>query len=188
VAEFDFDAARRWARFDPHKTLARRGDNELSFLNASLIGGQGLLLDTCVYIDQMQDRSPQVLDDLIAQRQVNHSTVAIQELMHTVGVLNPSDTRTAGAVAEIGEQIKAMPPHRIFAPDIEVLGRAALLSGILSRLQGYGKDSKLRALHDCVLFLQAQKLGLAVLTANVSDYDILLQLIPMGRALFYRQK
>ena len=42
-------------------------------------------------IDQMQDCSPQVLDDLVARRQVNHSTVAIQELMHTVGVLNPSD-------------------------------------------------------------------------------------------------
>ena len=188
MAEFDFDAARRWARFDPQRTLARRGDGELSFVDAGAIGGQGLLLDTCVYIDQMQDRSPQVLDDLIAQRQVNHSTVAIQELMHTVGVLNPSDVRTAVAVSEIGKQIKAMSPHRIFAPDTEVLGRAALLSGILCRLQGYEKDGKLRALQDCVLFLQAQRLGLVVLTANVGDYDILLQLIPMGRVLFYRQK
>jgi hypothetical protein len=188
LAEFDFDAARRWARFDPPKTLARRGDGELPFVDAILIGGQGLLLDTCVYIDQMQDRSPKVLDDLIAQRQVNHSTVAIQELMHTVGVLNPTNVRTAGVIAEIGKQIKAMPPHRIFAPDIEVLGRAALLSGILCRLQGYEKDGKLRALQDCALFLQAQKLGLVVLTANVGDYDILLQLIPAGRALFYRQK
>jgi predicted nucleic acid-binding protein len=188
VAEFDFDAARRWARLDPQRTPARRGDDELPFINASLIGGQGLLLDTCVYIDQMQDRSPQVLDDLIAQRQVNHSTVAIQELMHTVGVLNPSDARSARVVDEIGKQIKAMPPHRIFAPDMEVLGRAALLSGILCRVQGYEKGGKLRALQDCVLFLQAQKLRLVVLTANVSDYDILLQLIPGGRALFYRQK
>jgi predicted nucleic acid-binding protein len=188
VAEFDFDAAQRWARFDPQKTLARRGDDELPFVRASLIGGQGLLLDTCVYIDQMQDRSPQVLDDLIAQRQVNHSTVAIQELMHAVGVLNPSDPRTADVIAKIGKQIKAMPPHRIFAPDIEVLGRAALLSGILCRVQGYGKDSKLRALQDCVLFLQAQRLGLLVLTANVSDFDILLQLIPAGRVLFYSCK
>jgi predicted nucleic acid-binding protein len=188
VPEFDFDAARRWARFDPQQTMVRRSDNELPFLNPKLIAGQGLLLDTCVYIDQMQDRSPQALDDVIAQRQVNHSTVAIQELMHTVGVLNPSDTRTAGVVAEIGRQIKAMPPHRIFAPDIEVLGRAALLSGILCRLQGYEKDGKLRALQDCVLFLQARKLGLVVLTANVGDYDILLQLIPAGRALFYRQE
>ena len=136
----------------------------------------------------MQNRSPQVLDDLIAQRQVNHSTVAIQELMHTVGVLDPSDARTAGVVAEIGKLIKAMPPHRVFAPDVEVLGRAALLSGILCRLQRYERDGRLRALQDCVLFLQAQKLGLVVLTANVGDYDILLQLIPAGRALFYRQR
>ena len=71
---------------------------------------------------------------------------------------------------------------------IEVLERAALLSGILCRLQGYEKDGKLRALQDCVLFLQAQRLGLVVLTANGSDYDILLQLIPTGRVLFYRCK
>jgi hypothetical protein len=188
VAEFDFDAARRWARLEPQKTLARRVDRELPFVGANQIGGQGLLLDTCVYIDQMQDRSPQVLDDLIAHRQVNHSSVAIQELMHTVGVLIPSDRRTASIIAEIGKQIKAMPSHRIFAPDVEVLGKAALLSGMLCRLQGYQKDQKLRALQDSVLFLQAQKLGLVVLTANVSDYDLLLQLIPAGRALFYRHK
>jgi hypothetical protein len=188
VADFDFDAARRWARLNPQRTLARRGDDELPFVDARFVGGQGLLLDTCVYIDQMQDRSPPILDDLIAQRQVNHSTVAIQELMHTVGALNPSDARTAAAIDEIGKQVKAMPSHRIFTPDVEVLGRAALLSGILSRLQGYEKDGRLRALQDCVLFLQAQKLGLVALTANVSDYDILLQLIPMGRALLYRRK
>src|SRR5271163_4964009 len=152
-------------------------------MRASLAGG-----DSCVYIDQMQDRSPPALDDLIAQRQINHSTVAIQELMHSVGALHPTDARTAGAIAEIGKQIKAMPRHRIFAPDSEVLERAALLSGILCRLQGYERDGKLRALQDCVLFLQAQKLGLVVLTANVGDYDLLLQLIPTGRALFYRRK
>jgi hypothetical protein len=188
VAAFDFDAARRWARFDTQRELAGRGDEALPFVDADQIGGQGLLLDTCVYINQMQDRAPPVLDDLIAQRQVNHSTVAIQELMHTVGVLSPSDARTAGVIAEIGKHIKAMPPHRIFTPDAEVLGKAALLSGILCRIQRYQGDGKLRALQDCVLFLQAQKLGLVVLTANVGDYDILLQLIPAGRVLFYRQR
>jgi len=107
--------------------------------------------------------------------------------MHTVGVLDPADRRTAGVVAQIGKQIKAMPPHRVFAPDTDVLGRAALLSGVLCRLQGYDKDSRLRALQDCVLFLQAQTLGLVVLTANVKDFDILLQLIPTGRAQVYRR-
>jgi hypothetical protein len=39
-----------------------------------------------------------------------------------------------------------------------------------------------------VLFLQAQKLGFTVLTANIADFDILLQLIPTGRALLYRSR
>jgi hypothetical protein len=51
------------------------------------------------------------LDDFVAQRQVNNSTVAIQELMHTVGVLDPSDGRTASVVDVIQNQIRAMPPH-----------------------------------------------------------------------------
>ncbi len=40
---------------------------------------------------------------------------------------------------------------------------------------------------DCVLFVQALKLGFTVLTANIGDFDLLLQLIPGGRALFYRR-
>jgi predicted nucleic acid-binding protein len=186
VAGFDFDGACRWARFDPQKTLARRPDNELPFVREDALGGQPLLLDTCVYIDQIQARSPAIVEDLIDARQVNHSTVAIQELMHTVGTLDPADPRTPSVVNEIRRQIEAMPAHRVFAPDPDVLGRAALLSGMLCRLQGYGADHKLRALNDCVLFLQAQKLGLAVLTANVREFDIVLRLLP-GRVLFYRK-
>ncbi|WP_315812854.1 DNA-binding protein [Bradyrhizobium sp. SZCCHNR2028] len=185
MAAFDYESARRWARFDPRGTLARRSDDELPFVGPGLIAGQGLLLDTCVYIDQMQS-SPPILDEVIARRQVNHSIIAVQELMHTVGALNPADSRTASVIAVVGRQIKATPSHRIFTPDVEILGRAALLSGIFCRTQGYDKDGKFRALRDCALFLQAQKLGLVVLTANVTDYDILLQLMPKGRALFYR--
>jgi hypothetical protein len=58
VSGFDFDAALRWARFDPRKTLARRQDSDLPFVRGDRIGGQSLLLDTCVYIDQMQGRTP----------------------------------------------------------------------------------------------------------------------------------
>jgi hypothetical protein len=187
VADFDFDAARRWARFDPQKTLARRRDEELPFVDEERIGGQPLLLDTCVYIDQMRDRSPEILDLLIEGRQVNHSTVAVQELMHAVGVLNPKDPRTAPVIGEIRRLIRAMPAHRLFAPDADILGKAALLSGILTRLQGFATGARLRALQDCVLFLQAQKLGSTILTANLRDYDYLLQLIPAGRVLFYRR-
>ena len=144
------------------------------------------MLDTCVYIDGLQGRAPEVVAILLDIRLVNHSMVAIQELMHTVGVLDPAHPGTKTAVRQIETVINGMPPHRIFAPDADVLGRAALLSGILCRIQGYQRDARLRALQDCVLFLQSMKLGLTVLTANVSDFDFLLQLIPTGRVLFYR--
>ncbi len=178
---FDFEA-----RFDPQKTLAQRDDEELPFVGDIAEAGQELLLDTCVYIDGLQGRARDIVADLLDIRQSNHSSVAVQELMHTVGVLDPQHPGTKVAVRQIGMTIHAMQPHRTFAPDSDVLGRAALLSGMLCRLQGYQRDARLRALQDCVLFLQAMKLGFTVLTANVSDFDYLLQLIPSGRALFYR--
>jgi hypothetical protein len=57
---------------------------------------------------------------------------------------------------------------------------------VLSQLQGYARDMQLKALQDCTLFLQAQKLGLTVLTANLFEFDLLLQLVSGGRVLFYR--
>jgi len=186
VAGFDVAGALRWARFDPRRALSRRSDDALPFANDAEPAGQPLLLDTCVYIDQMQGRAPDLIEQLVAARQVNHSTVAIQELMHAVGVLDPGDRRTSGVVKTIRNQIEAMPGHRVFAPDAEVLGRAALFAGILSRVQGYARDARLKALQDCVLFLQAHKLGFTALTANLGDFDFMLQLVPTGRVLFYR--
>lgn len=186
MADLDFDAAVRWARFDPRRTLARRTDADLAFASEEQLAGGPLLLDTCVYIDQLQGRAPDILDAVVAARQINHSTVAQQELMHTVGVLDPKDPRTSGAIALIREVIQSMPAHRTLVPDGDVLGRAALLSGMLCRLQGFGAGRRLRALQDCVLFLQARKLGLTVLTANISDFDLLTQLVPSALVLFYR--
>lgn len=186
MAGFEFDFARRWAQGIATGSLRRRDDSELPFVDTGILRGQPLLLDTCVYVDRMQGRAPFVLNDLMSARFVHHSTVAIQELMHTVGVLDPSDPRTASAVAAVGTQIKMMRRHRIRTPDADVLGRAALLSGVLCRLRGYDKDNKLRALQDCVLFLQALKEGFVLLTANTADYDILSQMVPSARMLFYR--
>ena len=145
------------------------------------------MLDTCVYIDQLQGRAPELIEELIQTRQINHAMGAIQELVHSIGVLDPSDARTATAVATVSRLVRAMRPHRIFTPQPDVLGRAALVAGVLSRLQGYATANRLRALQDCTLFLQAQKLGLTVLTRNIIDFDYLLQLMPKARVLFYRK-
>lgn len=183
---FDIDAALRWARFDPGRTLARRDDSALPFASRDDLAGPGLLLDTCVYIDQMQARAPRVVEQLVETRHVNHSTVAIQELLHSCGVLRPDDSRTAAVIDAIRQQMAAMPDHRVFTPDADILGRAALLAGMLCRLQGYSRDARLKALQDCTLFLQAHKLGLTVLTRNIAEFDCLMQLVPGGRVLLYR--
>lgn len=57
---------------------------------------------------------------------------------------------------------------------------------MLCRIQGYAKDDRMGALHDCVLFLQAFKLCFCVLTRNLRDFDALLQIRPDGQVLFYR--
>lgn len=188
MADFDFDAALRWARFDQRKTLARRADEQLPFVDEESLAGEALLLDTCVYIDKLKGSSPAVVEHMVATRQINHSTIVLQELMHAVGVLDPKDRRTPTAIAAIRVLVRSMSPHRMVVPDSDVLGRAALLAGVLCRLQGYGADRKFRALADSVVFLQAQKLGLTVLTANIGDFDPLLQLLPYGRVLFYRRR
>jgi predicted nucleic acid-binding protein len=186
VPEFDFAGALRRARTHAKRKVTRRRDEELPFVGA-VEAGPAILLDTCVYVDQLQARAPAVVEELVNLRLTNHSTVTMVEMMHTVGRLDPAHPSTSTAIARIGLLLDAIPGHRLFAPDADVLGRAALLSGALCRLQGYAKDDRMRALHDSILFLQALKSGLTVLTRDVRDYDILLQLVPSGRALFYRR-
>lgn len=188
MTAFGFDAATRWAaRLGKRKSPRRRADDALPFVREDALGGQALLLDTCVYVVQLQGRSPVIVERLIASRQLSHSTVAVAELMHAVGVLDPADPRTAGAVAEIGTVIEGMPAHRLFAPGPDVTGRAALLAGFLCRLQGYGRENRLRAPNDRTLLLQARKAGLTLPTGNVADFDFLLQVVPSGRVLMYRK-
>jgi predicted nucleic acid-binding protein len=186
MPEFDVASALRWARREP-KSLLRRKDDQLAFVHEGQAAGAPLLLDTCVYIHQLQGRLPQQVENIVAAREINHSAVAVQELAHTLGALDPGDRRTPTAIKAIRRLLEAMPAHRTFAPDIDLLGRAAILSGKYSRLAGLSPADRRKALPDGTLYLQALKLGFTVLTANIADFDRLQQLVPEGRVLFYRQ-
>ncbi len=157
------------------------------FVRDQPVAGAPLLLDTCVYIHQLQGRIPEPTASMVAVREINHSSVAVQELAHTLGALNPGDGRTPSAIKTIRSLLEAMPAHRTFAPDVDLLGRAAILSGKFSRLSGLSNADRRKALQDATLYLQALKLGFTVMTANIADFDRLQQLVPEGRVLFYRQ-
>ncbi|MEE2953319.1 MAG: DNA-binding protein [Pseudomonadota bacterium] len=183
---FDFVAAERVKRIEPRRTLARCRDDALPFLGHTAFAGGPLLLDTCVYIDQIKGTAPDAFDRLADIRIVNHSMVAVQELIFAIGFLSEDDPRMPNVKAAIKRIVEAMPKHRLFVPDADVMGRAAVLAGILARTQGYAKNDRAKALNDCALFLQAEKFGLTLLTANAAAFDILLQLRPRARVLLYR--
>jgi predicted nucleic acid-binding protein len=104
------------------------------------------------------------------------------------GLLDPKRAETQHVVAQVSSLIEMRPAHRILNPDREIWREAGILAGLLARLQGYGKNDQRRALNDALLFLSAAKHGCAVLTRNLSDFDLLLQLDPRGSALFYDRR
>ena len=65
---------------------------------------------------------------------------------------------------------------------------AGLLSSILSRLQQRSRLDRLMLLNDALLLETARKYGLTVLTRNIGDFDLLQQLEPTAKVLFYERR
>ena len=59
-----------------------------------------------------------------------------------------------------------------------------MLAGLVTRLTGQRKSIAL--LNDAMLFLQASEMGCDLLSANVSDFDFLDQLLPGTGVLLYQ--
>jgi predicted nucleic acid-binding protein len=145
-----------------------------------------LLLDTTVYIDQFQGKLPEDLQLALRAASLWHSTVTESELAALVGLLDPNNPDSARAIEQVLISIERRPSHRIINPDREVWRDAGILAGLMARLQQYGKAEQRSALNDALIFLSAAKEGVTVLTRNRSDYDLLQQLSPSGKVLFYR--
>ena len=146
-----------------------------------------MLLDTTVYIDVLRGRAPPEVITLLRLRTCNHSSVCLAELTHAFGRLDPGHPDTKSALAEIRGTIRDdIRPHRLHAPDAEVWASAGMLAGLVSRLRNLAKGHDHRILNDAMIYLQACKLGCAVLTRNITDFDLLEQLAPMGEVLFYQ--
>jgi predicted nucleic acid-binding protein len=165
-------------------SLRQRERSELPFvIRASSI--PKLLLDTTVYIDELQGKLPTDVELVIRSGSLWHSTVTEAELSALAGLLDPQHPETARALEQVSASIEQRPSHRIVNPDREVWREAGVVAGLLARLQQYRRAEQRRALNDALIFLSAAKAGLAVLTRNISDFDLLMQLVPQGKAVFY---
>ena len=143
------------------------------------------MLDTCVYIDVLQGRTPLIADETLSLRIINHSTVALSELTHLFGRLDPAHPETKGTLRELAGVVVDIPGHRLSRPSERAAGEAGVLAGLASRLAGRPSGADL--LNDALLLLHAAETGCTLLTRNLSDFDLLQQLWPQSSVSFYRR-
>ena len=182
----DLDSILR--RIKPEKrilSLKPRNASELPFLGPTQQLPAKLLYDTTVYIDILQGRFPRDGEIVLRTADTWHSTVTEAELCAPIGSLQPRHPGTARAVKQLVAVIERRPVHRTIAPDREIWLEAGILVGVLARLQQYTASDRHRLLNDALLFATARKHGLAVLTRNLRDFDLLQQLEPSCAVLFY---
>lgn len=167
------------------KGLRYRDRSQLRFLSDLTAPFPKLLLDTTVYIDALQASLPGYTEVALRAGSLWHSTVSEAELAAAAGLLDPAHPETAGVIAQLAASIDMRPAHRILNPDRDSWREAGMLAGLLARLQGYGRNERRKALNDALIFLTAAKNGCAVLTRDVTEFDLLMQLDARGQAIFY---
>lgn len=185
-----FDLAAALRRLKPEKRttpLTRRADADLPFADQEPLAGPPLLLDTTVYIDVLKGRAPPAVKDILRIRQINHSSIALGELTHLFGRLDPAHPGTGAVLAEIQTTIDDMRAHRLSAPSVQAYAEAGIVTGIIARLRGVPKTDKQPLTNDATLFLHALESGAVLLSRNIGDMDLIAQLVPTGRLLLYRE-
>lgn len=149
------------------------------------LGRAVLVPDTNVYISDAAGRLPPAVEALLDRSLLFHCSVCLAEL--AMGVAN-GDPRRATWMAvrdHYGDLIASVPSTRLLTPDAAIWTEAGLLAGTLARTQGFESHRRKECLNDALILLTAAKAGLAVLTANRDDFDLLQQLAPEGRFVHY---
>ncbi len=165
--------------------LRRRDRAELPFVRDAALIGPPLLLDTTVYIDVLDGTASGEVDRLLETRVIQHCAIAVAELCHNFGRLSPDHPGSAAILSVLEETVEMIPAHRLQAPSEGVLLEAGILAGLLCRLGSLPKGQESAALNDAVIYLHALERGYVVLTRNLRDFDLISQIVPAGRVLFY---
>jgi predicted nucleic acid-binding protein len=161
-----------------------------------------LLLDTTVYIDRSRGKLPRGILTRIAaaQHRIYHCGVVCAELAISLGLLTPDHPRTRTTSAAILAHLDHMMGHRGVSPSAAAWTEAAVVAGILARTQGFATDKgqlneaqiccqrgrRRELLLDALLYFTAIEHDFLLVSGNVRDLDILLQVRPSPNVLLYR--
>ncbi len=78
-----------------------------------------------------------------------------------------------------------MPPTRLLTPEAQIWADAGSIAGLLARTQHFQRHQRKQCLNDALILLSAAKAGLAVLTSNRGEFDLIQQIAPEVRFVFY---
>ncbi len=145
------------------------------------------MLDTGVYIHSAAGRLPQDLCRLLDRALLFHCAVALAELAVGIAAADPQGPVWQALRDHYAELFAQIPETRLVMPDAQTFAEAGILAGTLGRLQGYQSHQRTACLADALIFLTATRAGLPVLTANRDDFDLIQQLAPEGRFVFYER-
>jgi hypothetical protein len=145
-----------------------------------------LLLDSTVYIDSGKTAGlPPMIGALLNSIEYRHANPCVAELAYGYGRLDPKHPKTDANRAIIARILQAIPQSDIVDASPAAWAKAGALAGWLSRTQGLADDRRRALFNDALLFTTAQELGLTLLSGNIRDMDLLLQIGGPADVLLY---
>ena len=159
-----------------------------ALIAAADVGGAGratILLDTNVYIQSAAGRLAAPVEDLVGRGLLFHCSVCVSELTTGVANADPTHASWSALSAHYAALIASIPQTRLLTPDPEIWAEAGLIAGALARTQNFQQHQRKECLADALIFLTAAKAGLPVLTANRDEFDLIQQLAPRGRFIYF---
>jgi predicted nucleic acid-binding protein len=184
------DLAARLRRRKPERRLSQVSTRDPADLpNAEAVAALDRPIqyvpDTTVYIHAASGRLPPGAREIMRRGLSWHCSVCLGELAAGLGARNPRAPKWPAARDYFAGLFDRIPETRVLTPDAETLIDASLLAGMLARTQGLQRDQRKAMLNDALILMTAARRGLPVMTANRAEFDLLQQLAPEGRFIFY---
>ena len=149
------------------------------------VGRRPVVPDATVYVHDGQGRLPPHIAAMLQQWPLLHCSVALGEIAHGIGHLDPSHPQTPRRRTYLQSVLRQIPQHRVVTPSDEIQVTAGILTGLLARLLHLPSGGHRLRLNDVLICLTARKAGAAVVTANIGDFDVMQQLMPSAEIIYY---
>jgi predicted nucleic acid-binding protein len=182
----ELDAALRRIKPEKRRVPLHRRDR-LNFVPDDVVPARigPVLLDTCVYLDAGKGKLPRGVRRLLADAPLFHCGISLSEMAYAFGRLDSRRPVTADALDFLRAALDRVRADRTLVPDGAAYVEAGIITGTPVRTQSLGRPERRKLLLDVLLFLTARRSGYPVLTANTNDFDLIQQLVPSGKVIYY---